>query len=1006
MKKNKLKSGFRHFMAVCMVVFTSATRVSAVHADDTPLFEEQFDTQEAFGRWTVINVDETSTTTWTYHTGNGNGIARILKDMSTPEKPQDDWLISPAIRMEAGKTYRLSCYVRSGVYNTKENLRVTLGEKAAADGQTKELLDINGLTREDSRMFTVNFNAEVSGAHHIGFHAYSDAGQGRIELDSITVTEVAARTAPAPVTALSATAGAEGALEADLTFVTPARQSDGSPLKSLEAIDIYRSEDKVVTIENPQRGVTLRHTDRSAAQGINTYRVVARNGSGESEAAEISLYVGKDVPAAVGGLTARRTASGTIRIKWDAPTSSVNGGYFNPDDVIYTVKRGEETVAAVESTWYDYAVQGDGQDIYRFAVVPGVDFGHGAEAQSNRVIAGNAIRGAGEETFAGGGYGNGPWCQDDTAADFHWEISADEGYGGGSGMLACNAGYASNGEESRLISPVFDMSQMTNPVLSFYMYRLKEDDPDIYGHTTDSLTVQVSVDGGDWTDLNEARFSIFGESEGWTKCEIPLTRYEGKTVSFGLLALLGNGNAAHRDFHVDNISISESGYTNDLAVRSFRADRRRVSVGQDTEFAAEVLNRGAQTASGYKVLLMRDGRKYAEEEGTGLKPTECRMHTFTVPSAVSDTGHESFGRSMAIEYDADEVEENNVTGTIRWSVRNNDVPAPQNLKASSAGEGTVLSWDRCPSAEPVTNSDVITVTDDFESYEPFIIEDIGGWTVLDLDKGNTLASSVIPAEYPHKGEPMAWQVFNTAEAGVITEDYYDNVFLPHSGKQYLMCASNDDYCLKNDDWLISPLLDGRGQTISFYARTPNSASGADWLEVCYSTTDRHPDSFTLLGGDRTAVWDYWNKDAYAFTLPEGARYFAIRCIRSFLYCMIDDVTYNACNGTKPGYEIMGYNVYRDGEKINGSLVTDNCYTDMTPVSTVASYTVTAVYDKGESGFSDEARPQASGIRGAAGKTKAAAAGYYDVSGKARSTAEKGINIVRMNDGSIRKFIRK
>lgn len=1010
MKKTKLKPKF-----LCLPVIGLFAFGPAAHADDTPLFEEQFDTQEDFDRWTVINVDETSTTTWTYYKKSGNGIARLLKDMSDPKKPQDDWLISPAITLEEGTVYRLSCYVGSGVYNTEENLRITLGGEATAEAQTTELLDINGLIREESRTFTADFSVSATGTHHIGFYAYSEADQGRIELDSITITVVAAGDAPAPVSDLSAKAGAQGALKAELSFVAPGVSYDGSPLESLDAIDIYREGTLIKTIEGPQPGATLTYTDESAAQGNNTYTVAARNGSGESEAAEVTVYVGQDVPVAVSALTARRTAAGAITLTWEAPSESANGGYFNPEDVKYAVMLGEDELATVSVPTYTYTPEdGSTQAVYSFTVVPEVSFGSGAEAVSNRVIAGQAVKTAYEESFAGGSTGSYPWCQDDTQADFDWETVAaeetetGEDYDGDGGMMAAYAYYASNGEMSRLMSPLFDLSQMENPVLSFYMYRWKEDDPDMYGHTTDTLTVQVSVDGGEWADLNEARFSVFGDKAGWVLCEVPLTRYEGSTVEFGLLATLGNGTTSHQDIYVDKVSVGEAGFTGDLAVRSFAASRRRVSIGEDTEFTVEVLNRGAETASDYRVVLRRDGVEYAAEDGVAVLPTESRTYSFTVTAAISDTRSDSFAWDVEVESATDEVADNNVTETINWSVRKNDVPAPANLSAEWDGSAAVLTWDKCQSEEPVTNSEVITVTDDFESYEPFIIDNIGDWTVLDLDGGATLATSVIPVEYPHKGEPMAWQVFNTTEAGVVTEDHYDNVFLSHSGEQYLMCASNDDYDQSNDDWLISPRLDGRSQTISFYARTPNSASGADWLKVYYSSTDKHPDSFIQLGDeDHIAVWDFWNSDAYTFTLPEGAKYFAIRCVRSYLFCMIDDVTYNADNGTRPGRELIGYNVYRDGEKMNSSVLTDNAYTDEAPV-TGASYTVTAVYDKGESDFSDEVTLKAAtGVGATAADAGAATAtGIFGLGGTQRPQLTSGVNIVRMSDGTVRKVVVK
>ena len=297
------------------------------------------------------------------------------------------------------------------------------------------------------------------------------------------------------------------------------------------------------------------------------------------------------------------------------------------------------------------------------------------------------------------------------------------------------------------------------------------------------------------------------------------------------------------------------------------------------------------------------------------------------------------------------------------------------------------------------------ITEDFEGYTPFIIDSIGDWTVIDGDGGKTLNSPVIPTNYAHKGEPMAWQIFNTTEAGVVTETHYDNVFESHSGVQYIMCTSNDDFYQKNDDWLISPRLDGKEQTISFFARTPSSASGADWIKVYYSTTDKHPDSFRQLGDeDHHAIWDGWGSEALTYNLPEGARYFAIRAVRCFLYLMVDDITYRPYNGDEPVRTLVGYNVYRNGEKISSNPVSNNAFTDYDADTTKQNeYKVTAVYEEGESNYSQPAiiAPVSSVSTIIAAEESAE---YYTINGTRLQKPTRGAFIMKMKDGSNHKIV--
>lgn len=53
----------------------------------------------------------------------------------------------------------------------------------------------------------------------------------------------------------------------------------------------------------------------------------------------------------------------------------------------------------------------------------------------------------------------------------------------------------------------------------------------------------------------------------------------------------------------------------------------------------------------------------------------------------------------------------------------------------------------------------------------------------------------------------------------------------------------------NNDWLISPELSGKAQTISFYEKAPqcdNANYGAEDFYVAYSTTDKASNHFTKI----------------------------------------------------------------------------------------------------------------------------------------------------------------
>ena len=85
-------------------------------------------------------------------------------------------------------------------------------------------------------------------------------------------------------------------------------------------------------------------------------------------------------------------------------------------------------------------------------------------------------------------------------------------------------------------------------------------------------------------------------------------------------------------------------------------------------------------------------------------------------------------------------------------------------------------------------------------------------------------------------------------------------------------------------------------------------------------------------------------------------------------------------------ELIGYNVYRNGNKLNDELVTEPTFTDAKPSSERDhSYYVTAVYDKGESRRSNEALIRlvsGIGLTGAADVTIRTSTGAIIVNGVA------------------------
>ena len=360
---------------------------------------------------------------------------------------------------------------------------------------------------------------------------------------------------------------------------------------------------------------------------------------------------------------------------------------------------------------------------------------------------------------------------------------------------------------------------------------------------------------------------------------------------------------------------------------------------------------------------------------------------------------ESINWQVELIWADDMMPENNMSAIIATSVRPNELPAPEYLSATTSEGNVILMWDACESVEPA-QGEMEYVTDDFESYCAFAIDGVGDWTLYDGDQATTLVTPRIPVTYENQGAPMAFQVFNTTETQTWVEDNMDNAFMPHSGEQY-MAAPSVDYPYENDDWLITPRLDGRAQTIKFWAKAATFDS--EWINVYTSTTDNHHDSFVKLNDEeRIYVGDGWRE--YTFDVPEGTTYFAVRCIRRSVMLMVDDFTFAPAATSEAPRTLTGYNVYCDGEFIAFVAAPETSYTSQM-AGNDATYYVTAVYEQGESLPSNEVSVQTTAIEEVMSAMPADAR-IYDVQGRQHSELQQGVNIIRYSNGTVRKILVK
>lgn len=273
--------------------------------------------------------------------------------------------------------------------------------------------------------------------------------------------------------------------------------------------------------------------------------------------------------------------------------------------------------------------------------------------------------------------------------------------------------------------------------------------------------------------------------------------------------------------------------------------------------------------------------------------------------------------------------------------------APYNLRLTGVNEHTVsLAWT---SPEPVDG-----FLEDFEGHNDFAINSPGsiGWTYIDAD--NKLTYTWQACTFPTQGQKMAYVVMNPWQTVPTVNDNPN--YKPHSGQKMLV-----DFCAvdaQNNDYIISPRLNFDADfQISFWARSYKTGENynAERIRVGYSTTGTQPSDFTFVNeSPYVELPDEWTLVAY--DIPKDARYVTINCVSDDAFMLLIDDIFVGTNKIRPESAnmaraaaknpVVGFNVYRNGEKLNSQPVESVSYTDEVPDYGDYQYTVAAVKKDG------------------------------------------------------------
>lgn len=902
----------------------------------TPAFTQEFTNKLHIAGWTFVDGNSDSNTWKFYSYDNALQVSG--------SRGFDDWAFTPAINVKGGTSYPVEFSVSTSTYYD-ETFEVKWGTAPTAEAMTNTLVEATTLKSSEKVNYNGEFTAEETGKIYIGFHAITESKSNKLNLHTFTIGNGVTAYAPSAAVDFKVEAPTDGTRKATVSFVVPSKDLTGEELsgnKAITAIDILRDDAVITTLtENIASGATVTYVDDSETLtfGTHTYAVVARNAYGDGAIAKTEVFVGAHRPVApASALMLEDGNTGKVTISWEPVTTDIDGNTILSDAVTYRViNRQYETVAdnITGTSVIVEAVEEGTQAFCQFGVYAVTAGGESAKmAATAYKPVGKPYSTPWSDSFANAepssifGYnyilGNEPWR---FVSSHEWGILPSDN---DNGFIYLE----SYGDLTAIVTGKMDLTGLENPSLVYYTYNYSSA---YVSNPTNALEVQVdNGDGRGFVTVQNNVVCEAGPANTWNKVVVPLMAYEGESIIIRIepktpqLAL----------YTLDNLRVSSYADHNLSATRLTAPEV--VEAGKTFEVNAVVSNTGEMDMNKFTVELYCNGEPAGSAEGTRVAPGESK--TISFEQSLSTISPEYNKYHFVIFADNDELEGDNTSDEITVGLVSPTVPAATSFTASDSEEGAILSWV----APDLSTAAGDPVTETFESAESWA-GTVNGWKFVDMDL--IPVGGINTNNFPCTGL-QSWFVADNTWNG-FPEDALDR-WNARSGNKFIVSeyVMRSNVYYQSDDWAISPKVFGGTQMVSLYAKSFDPAYLEDF-EVLASSNTTNTEDFESISNVKS-VPNAWT--SYQFKLPEGTKYFAIRSrsIDKFML-FIDDVTFIPEDAAPAVLELKGYNIYRNGIKLNEAPVAETSFTDATAVKgRDYTYFVTAVYDKGESRPSNSA----------------------------------------------------
>lgn len=858
-----------------------------------PPYSEDWTDRNDFNAYLVVDADNDGNT-WMFD--DGTYQYPYLYQKPTSNAP-NDWVISPAVRLEAGKYYRVTFAVGNltAPWTTPVTVHMAMGREQNVEALTTDM--VTSMDCGGYRFIEVGdyVRVEETGDYYFGLQNISVAGGPYAQMHDFTVSSAVMPEAPGAVENVDVRSSVADASRAIIKFNAPTVTADGSALSSLSRLDVMMDGQPVQSLYNVHPGEQLELSTLVPERGKEyQFSFLAYNEAGAGKLWYNDFFIGIHAPSRPLNIYGCEN-NGQVTLKWDAPEFDEEGNALNPDYVTYDVRIeladymvrtvGEDLSSTSVVFDYDLEEEGVPEMIY-VSMRAKTEGGSSDWVASIPVAVGPAYSTPWKESFPNG-TPQGIYGAISLKGSIQWGLFLDSSFtditsqDADSGFLgmACQT----VGGRGLFAMGKVDLTNCTDPEMSFHVYNIQGGSPD-----ENRVEIWVIDEDGIHVVYN-APNKI--HAPYWDKVTFPLGEFAGKTVQICVVC----ETQSYVYTLVDNFRIAQQMACN-LGVKSFEAPRN-VQANQEFPLTAVIDNGGNQPAEDYTVSLLLDGEVIDIIEGESIPVGETKTFTFNQVRTVFDD--ETAEYAVLVEIDGDEDPEDDQSAPAIVNVEYPNLPVPTNVTVTPTGQGreVMVCWD-----DPdMGDGSLQPMTESFETAQAWSATEANGWLLYDCDGANIGGASNIT--FPEvQGTAVGFFVLDSSMP------QFNESWTPHSGNQMIITMYNQGG-VQNDDWAISPELNGKAQTITFWARSYD-AGYPETFRLLWSQGGIEPAEFTEI---KTVVNASPEWTLYSVEVPETAKRFAINCISTDRFMLfVDDITFIPAGEMN----LEGFNLYENQQRIN------------------------------------------------------------------------------------------